>query len=567
MKDANGNVDTSFGENIEASLTSGSGSLGGTVAVSPSSGVATFTDLAYTAASDGEGFQVTFDDATGGADLTLVTTARGLSADVIATQLVFTQQPSGAVNGVAMSTQPIVTARDASSLTDTDFTDTITLSESGTGSLVNPSLSATSGVATFSTVQYTAVTDQETVTLTADDASGESGGDLGSVAASSLTASAGAASQVDLSFDGSAIQADGSSTKSVSVLVLDATGLQRSTDSATSVTLAVSGTGTGGGTQTVTGGSATFTVTSTTSVGTVSLTATSGGLTGDTGSFNTANNAPVADTQTVGATEDVDVTITLTGSDSDNDSITFLISTLPANGTLYQTADGTTRGSSISSEGSTVTDGSGRVIYISAQDGNGTSHGNFVFKANDASVNSSEATVTVNVTGTEDAPKAVDDALSVNEDMPADLSVLANDSDPDGDALTLESASAASLGSVSVNGNGTVRYSPQGQINGSDTFEYTINDGKGNVSSATASVTIVPVNDGPFPADDHSETLQNTPGRISVLENDTDIESGQLRVVGTGFAQNGSVSLTAGEWIEYNPEPGFFGEDSFTYVL
>jgi hypothetical protein len=59
MKDANGNVDTSFGENIEASLTSGSGSLGGTAAVSPSSGVATFTDLAYTAASDGEGFQVT----------------------------------------------------------------------------------------------------------------------------------------------------------------------------------------------------------------------------------------------------------------------------------------------------------------------------------------------------------------------------------------------------------------------------------------------------------------------------------------------------------------------------
>ena len=80
-------------------------------------------------------------------------------------------------------------------------------------------------------------------------------------------------------------------------------------------------------------------------------------------------------------------------------------------------------------------------------------------------------------------------------------------------------------------------------------------------------MTIVPVNDGPFPADDHSETPQNTRVRISVLENDTDIESGQLRVVGTGFAQNGSVSLTAGEWIEYNPEPGFFGEDSFTYVL
>jgi hypothetical protein len=146
--DANSNVDADFSPNVVASKTNGSGTLGGTLTVSPSNGVATFTDLAYTAASDGEGFEITF--STSG--VTLVTTAGTLSADVIATRLILSQQASGAVNGVALSTQPVITARDGSSLTDTDFTDTVTLTASGSGSLANQTLSATSGVATFSTI-------------------------------------------------------------------------------------------------------------------------------------------------------------------------------------------------------------------------------------------------------------------------------------------------------------------------------------------------------------------------------------------------------------------------------
>ena len=172
LVDANSNVDTGFSENIEASLTSGSGAIGGTLSVAPSSGVATFTNLLYVAASDGESFQITFDDATGGSDPTLVTTAGTLSADVIATQLILSQQPAGAVNGVALSTQPIITAQDDSSLTDTDFTDTITLTGSGTGTLSNETLSATSGVATFTAFEYTTIVDQESLTFSADDVSG-----------------------------------------------------------------------------------------------------------------------------------------------------------------------------------------------------------------------------------------------------------------------------------------------------------------------------------------------------------------------------------------------------------
>ncbi|HAA76364.1 TPA: hypothetical protein DCE37_14705 [Candidatus Latescibacteria bacterium] len=89
-----------------------------------------------------------FGDEAGGLDLTAVTTAGTLSADVIATEIIYTQKPSVAENDGALSTRPTVTTRDANGTTDTDFTDTVTLTSSGSGSLANSSLSESSGVAT-----------------------------------------------------------------------------------------------------------------------------------------------------------------------------------------------------------------------------------------------------------------------------------------------------------------------------------------------------------------------------------------------------------------------------------
>ena len=84
------------------------------------------------------------------------------------------------------------------------------------------------------------------------------------------------------------------------------------------------------------------------------------------------NVAPVDDrlqatAQTVTGTEDTDVTITLAGTDSDGRSFSSTITALPANGFLFQTSDGTTRGDTITLVPTTVSDGSHRVIYLSAQ--------------------------------------------------------------------------------------------------------------------------------------------------------------------------------------------------------
>jgi len=101
------------------------------------------------------------------------------------------------------------------------------------------------------------------------------------------------------------------------------------------------------------------------------------------------NKIPVAANQTVTCDEDTDTVITLVGTDVDPEEIlSYLISRIPANGALYQTVDGTTRGSLIRTAPAAVSSETRQVIYAPAQDGNGIGHGNFGFRANDSKADS-----------------------------------------------------------------------------------------------------------------------------------------------------------------------------------
>lgn len=185
-RDQYGNVDTNFTEVITATEAS-AGTLENSTTTSVS-GVATFAGLTYTATADGENFTLTFNDEDGvGTDLA-ATSSNTLSAEVVATQLVFTQQPAGAVSGEPLTTQPIVAAQDADNVTDTDFTEVVTLTEASPGTLTNATTAAAAGVATFTNVTYTATADNEAFTLTANDEDGV-GSDLPTVDANEITAS------------------------------------------------------------------------------------------------------------------------------------------------------------------------------------------------------------------------------------------------------------------------------------------------------------------------------------------------------------------------------------------
>ena len=154
--------------------------------------------------------------------------------------------------------------------------------------------------------------------------------------------------------------------------------------------------------------------------------------------FASSNVAPTATAQTVSANEDVTMDITLSGSDNDGNDLSYIITGLPTNGTLTQYSGG-----SISSTGTTVSDASNRVKYVSASNGNGNGHGNFAFKVNDGTVDSDAATVTVNVTAVNDEPSFTKGSnVTVNENAGAQTvsgwatSLSKGPSDESGQALT-----------------------------------------------------------------------------------------------------------------------------------
>ncbi len=190
-RDATGNVDVDISGSAVIALQSGTVTLSGTTSRAFSSGRAAFTDLAISSNSDAQSFVLSANSA----GLSSTNTS-SLVADIVATQLVFTTQPAHAgiangdvLSGVAFQTQPIVQAQNASGVLDSHFVDQVTITSAAAGALSGTStVLAANGVATFANLVYSASVDQESFTLTANDESGGSGGDLPSANANALTA-------------------------------------------------------------------------------------------------------------------------------------------------------------------------------------------------------------------------------------------------------------------------------------------------------------------------------------------------------------------------------------------
>jgi CSLREA domain-containing protein len=165
------------------------------------------------------------------------------------------------------------------------------------------------------------------------------------------------------------------------------------------------------------------------------------------------------------------------------------------------------------------------------------------------------------------APNAVDDTATLAEDSGGNLiNVLANDSDPDMDTLTITAVTQGVNGSVINNGN-SVTYSPNANFFGSDSFTYTIDDGNGNTDTATVNVTVTNVQDSPNANDDMATVAEDSGANvINVLANDVDVDGDMLSVIGVTQGANGSVANN-GSSVSYTPNPDFFGSDSFTYTV
>ena len=165
-------------------------------------------------------------------------------------------------------------------------------------------------------------------------------------------------------------------------------------------------------------------------------------------------------------------------------------------------------------------------------------------------------------------PIANDDTASTSEDtMIASIDVLGNDQDGDGDLLTVAGTPSALNGTVTVNSNGTLRYTPNADFTGDDVITYTVSDGYGGSDTGSVSVTVSPVNDAPVAADDTASTIMGVGLDIDVLGNDVDVDDDLLSVTGTPSALNGTVTVNSDGTLRYTPNADFTGDDVITYTV
>jgi hypothetical protein len=167
-------------------------------------------------------------------------------------------------------------------------------------------------------------------------------------------------------------------------------------------------------------------------------------------------------------------------------------------------------------------------------------------------------------------PVAVDDTATTPFETLVTIDVLANDTDADGDTLSIGASDAASASGGTVSCTATCDYAPPTGFSGTDTFTYQASDGTdlSNVATVTITVEAAP-NTPPVAVDDAYGTLQDVALTVpapGVLGNDSDADGDALTAALATSTANGSVVLGSDGSFSYTPNAGFFGTDSFTYV-
>lgn len=189
-----------------------------------------------------------------------------------------------------------------------------------------------------------------------------------------------------------------------------------------------------------------------------------------------SNNDPIANDDTVPTDEDTSVIFDPTSNDSDLDGDPLEVTAIgnPANGTI-------------------IDNGNGTFTYTPDPDFNGTDMATYTI--DDGNGGTATGTITFNVASVNDDPVAEDDSYSVSRLGTLALAasdLLTNDSDVDGDTLSIESIGAASNGYAFLGINGTVYYFANGNFTGADAFSYTVADSNGGTDTAMVTINVIP---------------------------------------------------------------------------
>lgn len=265
-----------------------------------------------------------------------------------------------------------------------------------------------------------------------------------------------------------------------------------------------------------------------------------------------SNSAPVAINDSAATESGTTVVIPVLSNDSDPDGDSLNI-------TAFSGVNGT------------ITDnGNGTVSFTPPTSFTGTEYFNYTIS--DGQGGSDSATVTVNVAAKpaqNSAPTAGNDSATTEENTAVTIPVLSNDSDPDGDSLSITSFNGVD-GNVVNNGNGSITFTPETGFIGTETFTYTVSDGNGGSSTATVSVTVNEAyveNQAPIAVNDSVTLTSKDSITIAVLANDSDPEGDTLLLASVTTAAKGTVIKNSDGTITYIPGSRFKNSDSFSYTV
>ncbi|ELZ1479032.1 tandem-95 repeat protein [Vibrio parahaemolyticus] len=165
-----------------------------------------------------------------------------------------------------------------------------------------------------------------------------------------------------------------------------------------------------------------------------------------------------------------------------------------------------------------------------------------------------------------DAPNAENDVITTGEDTAVTIDVLVNDSDVEGDVLSIQSASVPSeQGSVDIV-DGKLVFTPAENFNGEATITYIVTDGD-LTDEAKVTVTVTPVNDSPVAVDDTTSIQEDTAVTIDVLTNDTDVDGDKLSIESASVPkEQGTVEVVDGKLV-FTPAENFNGDAEITYTV
>jgi hypothetical protein len=249
------------------------------------------------------------------------------------------------------------------------------------------------------------------------------------------------------------------------------------------------------------------------------------------------NRPPIATAATVRGTEGAPLNLTLAGTDPDNDPLVFQISSSPGKGQLSGVPP--------------------NVTYTPGAGVTGTD--SFTFVVSDGLVQSSPATVTIQLAHQNHPPTAASASIQTSENTP--VAIILSGTDPDGDALSFQIATRPGLGQLSGNPP-NLTYTPASNASGTDTFTFVTTDGIAQSAAASITVQIARGNQAPTAA---SFTLQGTESApVSVTLKGADPDGDPLTFEVLAPPSKGSLSGTA-PILLYTPRPGPSGVDSFSY--